>query len=356
MSVCSVHPAPASLPARASTDTTTRSPSSATAWSRKSTSRVRRGPEHDPRGARPRPRPGPPRSSAAHRRPAPAPRPRRRCAGRARGSPGRRCARRRGRRRAAPRAPSLTHRRAASSGSASYTVLCVELARGSGGPPCPRGCRWPGAGSCGHATTGPGAAHSPTKARSIRRPCREDFSGWNWTPNTLLARDDRGEPLAVLGAADDVGRDRAGAPRTSARGRRGSRWLGSPAVRGEARSKRTSFQPMCGMRRPPVSSRRDLARRSARDRRRRPISSEVSNSSCMPRQMPSSGVPCRGELTDQLGQAERVAGCASPAGTRRRRAAPGRRRHAAHRGRRVIARSRPTCSSAFSTERRLPIP
>ena len=55
------------------------------------------------------------------------------------------------------------------------------------------------------AAAGRGAAAPPqprtgaTKFASSASPSPEDFSGWNWTPNTLSARDDRREPLAVLG-------------------------------------------------------------------------------------------------------------------------------------------------------------
>ncbi len=35
-----------------------------------------------------------------------------------------------------------------------------------------------------HARTPAAPAHTATKLSSMRSPFREDFSGWNWTPNT----------------------------------------------------------------------------------------------------------------------------------------------------------------------------
>ena len=197
----------------------------------------RRGPDHDPGGAGLERRLDRARSSAARPRPGPAPRRARRSARRARGSTG------------APlrapsrsttcnaRAPPSTHRRAASSGSASYIGALVEVARGSGARPCRRGCRSPAAGSCARPARRSGRRAGRRRARRSSRASadrvREDFSGWNWTPNTypratIVANR---SPYSVVPTTSRSGR--WGAPRTSARGRRRSRRPGSPSVSGD---------------------------------------------------------------------------------------------------------------------------
>ena len=117
------------------------------------------------------------------------------------------------------------------------------------------------------------------------------------------ARDEGGEPLAVLGGADDVRRGRSGAPRTSARGRRGAPLRAVRRSAAMARSKRTSFQPICGIRSPPACK-RVTSPPISRGPAVGSSSSERSNSSCIPRQIPSSGVASLRALADQLDQPE----------------------------------------------------
>ncbi len=118
-----------------------------------------------------------------------------------------------------------------------------------------------------------------------------------------IAGDDRREPLAVLGRADDVGRLAGPRREASARGRTGSPRGAGPSVSGDSRSNRTSFQPMCGTRSPPASSRVTSPLISPSPSVGS-SSSERSNSSCMPRQIPSIGVAADGGVADQAVQAE----------------------------------------------------
>ena len=178
--------------------------------------RAGRGAEHHARGARPR---APRRPRSALRSPPPTctgtstPAAIRRTCSRLRA---RRCAPRRDRRRAARGrrpAPSAGRRRAGRRRRPS----AGRSPRGPAAPPCRRGCRSPAAGSCARGDAGPPTRAARVASSQRRRSARasaaraaEDFSGWNWTPNTLLAGDDRGEPLAVLGACRRRPRRRAG--------------------------------------------------------------------------------------------------------------------------------------------------
>ena len=170
----------------------------------------------------------------------------------------------------------------------------------------------------------------------------------------VAALDDRDEALAVLAAAR---RRRPGPPagrRTCARGRRPPRRRARRSARPAARTSPCSSRCAgSSARAPPAASRR---RRAGRGPSAPSCSVEESNSSCMPRQMPSSGTPASARSRSSVVELER----AQAAHRLRERA------HAGHHDRVGGARSRarrrcaptvaPTCSSAFSTLRRLPMP
>ena len=124
------------------------------------------------------------------------------------------------------------------------------------------------------------AARSPDGGRTAREAApacaarrARTSRGETARRSTLPRRDDRGEALAVLGGADHVGGDPRAGPRASARGRRRSRRRAGRRSAATARSKRTSFQPMCGTRSPPprsgVTSPRDQAQAGGAARARR---------------------------------------------------------------------------------------
>ena len=183
------------------------------------------------------------------------------------------------------------------------------------------------------------------KLRMIRSPASLDFSGWNCTPNTLPRSTTAANVSGVRRRGDTVGGHRARHNEwreSSTCAHRGSR----PAAEMSAARRvtvRGAFQPTCGI----------FSRSSALpwSRVTRPgstpspgtsgASSLPSNSHCMPRQMPSSGVPGahggadrvaprtderrrRGEVADAGHDQRRAAGAAPPAtrASRTRRRAP----------------------------------
>ena len=184
------------------------------------------------------------------------------------------------------------------------------------------------------ACAAPRRQHSATKFVEHPQAVRGGLLGVELDAEHRAARDDRREPLAVLGGADDVvgvaraGRERVHVVEGAAAGRAG------PRSAATARSKRTSFQPMCGIRRPPARSARDLAARSARGRR-----SARARSERVEQQLHAQADPehrrARRRPRSRISsvEPELVAGCASPAGTRPRPADERRRPRAARRGR-----------------------
>ena len=172
----------------------------------------------------------------------------------------------------------------------------------------------------------------------------------------LAARPRTTNSLAVVGGAEHVVAVGHDAARTSARGRRRTRPAGPSVSARLPAASATAFQPMCGTFRPgrraastvPCSRPRPSAPPSSRSRTR--------TAAACPRQMPSTGTPAVEPLARAARRARAAQVAASPSGTRPRRAAPRRRPRGSRRGRRSRSGSAPTCSSAFSTERRLPIP
>ena len=132
---------------------------------------------------------------------------------------------------------------------------------------------------------------------------------------------------------------------------------GPRSARDGARRSATRFQPMCGSFRPPASSCRDAAGQQPEARRRRPAPPSSSNSSCMPRHDAEQRHARVDALAQQLVEAELAQVAPSRAGTRRRRArrAPSAARSSSW-SRVIDRRARRRAASAFSTERRLPIP
>ena len=151
--------------------------------------------------------------------------------------------------------------------------------------------------------------------------------------------DDRRERLAVVGGRRAPPPRRPGAARSCARGT-GTPGPAGPRCSGVARSQRTSLQPMCGSFRPGALQPRAPRPRSMPSPLAPPCSSERSNSSCIPRQSPSSGTPACDALAQQLVQAQLARIAPSPAGTRPRPAAPARPSRAAARGSRAHLHAR----------------
>ena len=228
---------------------------------------------------------------------------------------------------------------------------------GPGARPCRRSCRSPAGGSCARGGDGRRRLLAAQRDEVLEHPqaVARGLLGVELDAEHGAVLDDRRETLAVLG------RSRRRRPRPPAarpaneRGRRDSPPSGSPAAaasgaRTGPRSSRCAGP--AGRRCPAACTSPGISPSPACAS----SSSESSNSSCIPRQMPSSGRAVRDALADQLGQPELV--------------------EIAHRGREcphsgddepvgstqlvVVARDRspraPTCSSAFCTERRLPIP
>ena len=224
-----------------------------------------------------------------------------------------------------------------------------------GARPARRRCRSPGRGSLRrrHRTR----AQIRVKFASSARPAAEDFSGWNCTPKTLPRRDDGRERARRSRRAEHVvlvGRARR---RTSARGRRRA-GRGRPVdAAATGASSATSFQPMCGSFSPPRVERARPRRAAARGPS---VAAELvgarrTAAACRGRRR-APARRRRARSTDELVEAELAQVAASPAGTRRRRArtSPSAARSASWSP--VSTTSAPTRSSAFSTERRLPIP
>ena len=128
--------------------------------------------------------------------------------------------------------------------------------------------------------------------------------------------------------------------RRSARGRRRSARAGPPSAASPAARSATSFQPMCGSFSAAGSQRAHLAGHDARGRSAPPSSSEESKASCMPEADAEHGRAGarRARAAARRGRAR--AGWPSRAGTRRRRAARGRRPRAARSGSLLISRAR----------------
>ena len=202
------------------------------------------------------------------------------------------------------------------------------------------------AGANGHEVAQQRAGRAPTTSRggTARRTGRASSSC-----------DGGGEALAVLAAAQDVRLLRPRA-RASARGRGRTR-AGRPSMSGDGRRSTRPGSSRCA-----AAWRRRCAggaprRAAAPGPRRRPARSERSNSSCIPRQMPSSGVPALQPLAHssssrlERAQVRHGPGKGADAGQHEAVGAAQRAR-----GRRSPRRGRRARSSAFSTERRLPIP
>ena len=122
----------------------------------------------------------------------------------------------------------------------------------------------------------------------------------------------------------------------------------------DGRENVTSFQPMCGIFRPGASSRVTVPA-SSPSPSAPSCSVEAAKSSCMPRQMPSTGTPAsarsRSSSTSPSPWRRRIASGNAPTPGSTIASAPAIVSRSA-----VRATRAPTCSSAFSTLRRLPIP
>ena len=169
------------------------------------------------------------------------------------------------------------------------------------------------------------AACAGRRGRQFGRNC----AAMTWPRSTY-----GGEALAVLARAEDVGGASDG-----------------PAREGVPRGRRPRPRAMpLGERRVALESRRGSSRCAGaagspgavtvRGRMPRPGGAlacsvlEDSNRSCMPRQIPSSGTPAAARSMSDLAEAGLARGCASPPGTRRRRAGSAPTRRGSRRGRR----------------------
>ena len=232
--------------------------------------------------------------------------------------------------------PRLRGRRAGRRGRRS----CPRSGPRRGARPCRRGCRWRDRGS------------RAAKFAQQREPVARGLLGMELDAGDVVALDDRGEALAVLATADDVVLVRGpadervhvveGRALAEAARQRASRCGTSP------RSSRCA-----GAWAPPAASPRRAAGRAPRRprARRRPRTAAACRGRC-----PARGVPAaaRSRITSSRpGRAEPPHRLREGADARHHDA---RRRRGSRRGRRCAGPRAPTCSSAFSTERRLPIP
>ena len=208
-----------------------------------------------------------------------------------------------------------------------------------GARPCRRGCRWRDRGS------------RRRSSRAARGRRGEDFSGWNWTPatfsrSTIEAKRSPYSPSPTTSPPRRPGR------RSSARGRRPPR-RPARASAPDARSHRHAVPA-------DVRQLRRLERRHLAGQQAEPRGALVLGRGAR------TAAACRGRCRAPACRSPRARGSprrgrrraagASPRGTRPRRGPRPRRRRGSRRGRRCGRRRAPTCSSAFSTERRLPIP
>ena len=202
--------------------------------------------------------------------------------------------------------------------------------------------------------------------RAARSPCVEDFSGCDWVPKTLPRPTTAAKRLAVLARSPRTTACSRGRPRSSGRGRGSLDPAGPPAV--PLPRVRPPRRPPPRRASGPRSSRCAGAsapgRRSARD-----AAGEQSEA--------LGAAVLLGVLEEQLHAEARAEQRHSSRGALAQERPRGRRsRDRLHRGRErpdagqeqpvgcaqlvVVARDRgpraPTCASAFSTERRLPIP
>ena len=214
----------------------------------------------------------------------------------------RRCARRRGRRcgaRARRRRPTAARRRA----DRRRTPCSGRTRRGSGARPCPSRMSIAGSRIMPRALASARAA-PPTKLVEHAQPVQRGLLGMELDAEHRSAADDRREPLAVLGACRRRRPRRRAAPRTSARGRRGS-----PARGRSASQRRAALEPHlvpADVRDPQPAGlqARDLAGDQPQARPSCPSSSEPSNSSCMPEADAEQRRSLLHARVDQLDQAE----------------------------------------------------
>ena len=218
-----------------------------------------------------------------------------------------------------------------------------------------RGCRSRDRGSpCRRRTV---RRRRAAKFASRRRPCAEDFSGWNWTPKSGRAVDDGHERARrtrlVPSTSSSLGRAR----RERVHVVEGAAAAGRPAVSGDGRSKRDHVPADVRE----LAARRRRAARPRRGSSPRPVGAAELDGARR------TAAACPGRCRARARPRRRARGSARRGRARARlRHRLRERAHAGHdepvgRAQLVVVagdrRARaPTCSSAFSTERRLPIP
>ena len=170
-------------------------------------------------------------------------------------------------------------------------------------------------------------ATRPPRAREVaqqRSPSREDFSGWNCAAIDVAALDDRDEALAVL--ARGRRRRRVGRPAGERVHVVEGRGLAEALGQRRRRARRSRGSSRCAAAAAPRSA-RHRRRAGARARRRPRARSEALEQQLHAEADAEQRHAGRGALAQHLAEAGRARGCASPPGTRRRRA--GRRASAA---------------------------
>ena len=193
-----------------------------------------------------------------------------------------------------------------------------------------RGCRSPGRGSRGDPR-----AHAARSCAAAPARRREDFSGWNCAPNTLprSTTETKRSPYSARPTTSASSAGPAGERVHVVEGRRARR---SPSISARLALERdevpADVRELRRLQRPHLAGQQAQAAAPS-------CSSERSNSSCMPRQMPEQRHAGRGALGAAARRARARAGGASPPGTRRRRA--GRRRRPRAAARRVARDPRP---------------
>ena len=159
-------------------------------------------------------------------------------------------------------------------------------------------------------------AAQPSEAGQHLQPVPRGLLGMKLDPVDVPVGHAGREPLPVFGGSEHVAGVR-GPNRERVHVVERAPAVGRPAVSALGRSNRTSFQPMCGTRNPPALigvTRPPISPRPGVE----PNSSEVSNSTCIPRQMPEQrpsavGVAAHGGIKAKLGElAHRVREGAHP--------------------------------------------
>ena len=347
--VVSVQPASETLPSRASTETTIRSPCAFSIAGEELRVAHRRGADHHPFGPRPqhvgdarRRRAVPPPTWIGQRTAAAI----RRIVSRFTGLPAFAPSRSTTWRIVAPRV-GQAHRRVHRVGVVDRLAVVVALRPAA--PRGRRGYRWRDRGSRrdGRLRADPGEVGEQPQPGGAR----------------LLGVELDAEDVAALGRAGEAGAVRrrcravvrgGSRARRSGRGRTASRSR-SRSVSRDSRSQRTGAQPMCGTLRPGASSSRHLARQQAEAGR----AAELGRSLEEQLQAEADAEDRRPRRRGARRSARRGRARPDPLHRPREGADAGQDQPVggAHRSGSVLIVARaPTCSSAFSTERRLPIP